>query len=118
MELQGTAESGTRTRHAGTGIASFVLGLVNVLLFILMIGSAVALNVSSGGHVDPHSSQAILLGLFVILICLICLIGTGLGLAGVIQKSKRRLFGIIGLCLNGGTLVLIILLMVIGLTHS
>ena len=120
-EQIGTQQAATTEvprRHSGVGIASFVMGLVNVVLFLGMMVFAIALGASSGGHVDEHAASTIMLGLFAILIALICLIGTGLGIAGVVQKIRRRVFGVIGLCLNGGVLLLIILIILVGLSHS
>ncbi len=105
-------------KHSGIGIASFVMGLIDLVLFFVMVLMAVGVAASAGGQVDEHAPATIMLGLFVIFIGLVCLIGTGLGVGSVLQKQRRRVFGIIGLCLNGGVLLLILLMMVIGISHS
>ncbi|KGI77524.1 hypothetical protein [Oleiagrimonas soli] len=105
--------------QSGLGIASFVLGLLDMLLLIVMFFMAVAINVNNGG-VSPGEDdpQTIMLGLFVILIGIFALVGLGLGIAATVQTARRRALGITGLCLNGAVCLLIVLLLIIGLTAS
>jgi hypothetical protein len=50
----------------------------------------------------------------ILALCFVFVLGIALGIAGVVQNSKRRVFGIIGLVCNTGSLVLVVAMIVIG----
>ncbi|GAB3040789.1 hypothetical protein GCM10027285_27510 [Oleiagrimonas citrea] len=67
-------------KHSGLGIASFVIGLVTLVMMFGVFLLAVAINVHNGGVApDEHAPQTVMLGLLVILTGLISLVGLGLG---------------------------------------
>jgi hypothetical protein len=105
------------------GIASFVLGLVAVLLFcaafLLSFGYGISL-AANNPYFDPATLD---LGSPIVLIAsglfycspVFNLIGTGLGIAAVFQKTDKKTFGIIGLVINGVILLSLCALFGIGL---
>ena len=56
-----------------------------------------------------------MIGEGMVLVWIIVLIGIGLGIAGVVHRSSRKAFPILGLVLNFGILTLSVALMAIGL---
>jgi hypothetical protein len=99
-------------RHSRIGIAAFVLACVSSLSFCVALilsmgyGVAIAMNNPLAAQ-DPYafinqSDPAFLIA--ALLMCcapFLSLVGLGLGIPAVIQKTEKRLFGVISLVLNG-----------------
>jgi hypothetical protein len=87
--------------HSGVGIASFCAGIL--ALFMVLAGFVlVVLGIDPrphryGGGPPP---AAVLGGLVIIGAGIVALIGTGLGIGGVCQSQRKKVFGNIGLCIN------------------
>jgi hypothetical protein len=82
--------SPTPLRHAGLGIASFLIGLGGLFFE--------AITWFRWGYIDVCSQTPL------------ALTGAGLGLAALYQSRRRKTFAIVGLCLNGVSLLLLLLL--------
>ncbi|MNZ74919.1 hypothetical protein D3C78_933840 [compost metagenome] len=125
-------------KQSGLGIASFVLGLVSIILIIIAIvlGSLFAAQVTDSGLTPTEAAdpavveqtleemdssafvQIILASIFIFGALGLAFVGLILGLIGVFSKHRRKTFSIIGLILNGILVVGAIVLLVIGLTFS
>src|SRR5690606_2229099 len=99
-------------KHSGPGIASFVLGIVTIILIIvgfvvILAGVVNYMNPEGGLNSSEFMSSmedldsmdvAMLSGSFMILGGLaLSLIGTILGIISVALKNRRKAFGIVGL---------------------
>jgi hypothetical protein len=117
-------EVGRENRQSRMGLASFILAIIAVVGVVVLIVISATL-VSSAPGFDPNSPQidpesaafgALALVGFGILACLLVnLVGLGLGVAGVIQRRRKKLFAILGLVFNGLVLLGVIVLVVAGL---
>jgi hypothetical protein len=87
-------------KHSGLGIASFVMGLIFGLILFVLIGIAGVQEVSNPGGMDENSPFAMVLGLLLLGALLMNLVGAALGLAGVLQKNRRKIFAVLGLVFN------------------
>ncbi|XEC96415.1 hypothetical protein AB6A23_07685 [Paenibacillus tarimensis] len=98
-------------KQSGLGVASFIIGIVSI---IAVIGCAIAATagisefISANGALeieDPESLQmnsAIIISGLLILVSLgLSFIGFILGVIGLFMKRRRKVFGIIGVILNG-----------------
>ena len=54
-------------------------------------------------------------GLFLIAFLMLDLLAIGLGIAGLIQKDRKKTFSILGLIFGASTVVITVFLMIIGL---
>lgn len=98
-----------RIKHSGPGIASFVIGLVALLGYILTFFLAtIALSGAIGTLTQPMQVEelalhpAVLLASLFILVCLVLnLAGLILGVIGLVLKKRKKVFPIIGTILNG-----------------
>ena len=121
-------EGGRENKHSRLGIASFVIAILVVLAILaLVIGGPLVISSSEGfdpQSFDPADPQSIdpsdpaiialqVLGLGFIVGVLLSFVGLGLGIAGIIQRRRKRLFAVIGAVLNGlvvlGVIVLVVL---------
>jgi len=101
-------------RHRGLGIASFIIAMVVLLLIFLVFGVAGALRVS--GVKSPAID--VVIGLAAIALWLANLVGIGLGIAGLIDKTSKKTFPILGLVIGAGTLAISVGVVLIGIRMS
>jgi hypothetical protein len=97
--------------HSGPGIASFILGLSAIALFLLM------LIVAAAGSGRPYYYRHDLEALASFFLCgagLAALVGAGLGIGGCCQEDRQKVFAVLGLCLNGSLLLIGLVLFLIG----
>jgi ABC-type antimicrobial peptide transport system permease subunit len=75
-------------KHSGMGIASFIISLVMLFIQILIYNFF-----TTHGHSDSLGA---------LILCFIAnLVGVGLGIAGLAQKGRKRIFSVLGTTLNG-----------------
>lgn len=115
MTLKVDLKKETRfSKHSGVGIASFVISIIAGIIIwgCIIIGGY--LEATTIGGLPEESGTIVVIGLLVILGLFLCLIGTGLGIYGVIQKNRRRIFSVIALVLNVTMILLTIFLILLG----
>ncbi|MDO3408823.1 DUF4064 domain-containing protein [Saccharibacillus sp. CPCC 101409] len=109
-------EDAAALKHSGLGIASFVLGLISIILvaifFVSAIGLVYSLSQSSGAmmaDVDSFMNSEEFTGIgvtfFLVALSLIAsaglsLIGAILGIIGLTMKNRKKVFAVIGTILN------------------
>ncbi len=113
-------------KHSKIGIASFILAVVSV---VGMIGSAIGASVAAAGFAnDPALLSGVapdelppgmggllaMIGLMFLFI-LTALVGAVLGLVGLFQKDRAKLFSILGLVFNGLVVLFVMVILVIGM---
>jgi hypothetical protein len=98
--------------HKGSGIASFIIGVTSVTIFLGLIGTAGVM--TKAGTMTPELT--IVIGLGVLSACFVDLIGIALGCFGAADRASKKVYPVLGLVLNIGILVLFGALFVIGLS--
>lgn len=96
---------GMELRHSGMGIASFVISLVGAAAMLALFVVAGMIALSTPGGVDEESMQAMVLGAMIVALFAVELVALGLGIAGVVQRGRRKAFAVLGLVFAGATLV-------------
>ncbi|HEX7056580.1 MAG TPA: hypothetical protein VF260_05215 [Bacilli bacterium] len=115
------------TKHSGLGIASFVIAMICIALFVGIIlfmagnsGELISLAEERGFDLEadelPASvlSYMIYIGLLFLLELLLSLTGGILGVVGLFQKDRKKLFAVLGTVFNFGGWAIFILLMILG----
>lgn len=109
-------------KHSGPGIASFVIGLVAIVGYILIFFiAAMALNDSIEVLTPLQAEElalhpAVILASLAILVCLILNLAGGiLGIIGLVLKNRKKVFAIIGMLLNGIIILAFIGLILVGM---
>jgi vacuolar-type H+-ATPase subunit I/STV1 len=115
----------TSKKQSGIGIASFVISILGVLIFcvamLISVGYGVSL-ASSNPLAGQNPYAAIDRGTPVMIVAIILswcgpllnLVGVGLGIAAVLQKSEKKTFGIVGLVISGLVVISFCLLTILG----
>lgn len=102
-------------KHSGLGIASFVISLLNGPL---MLGLVIAAGAMVEGGMSENEPGMAVVGLVLIGSIVMSVIGLVLGIVACVQKDRKKLFGIIGLIINGLTVLGIGLIMIIGIAQG
>src|SRR5262245_8892875 len=85
-------------KHSGLGVASFVLGLLAGLgIFILIVVAAVMEAKRPGALDNEKAPETMLVGLMAIAALGGVVLGLILGIAGLVQRDRKKLFAILGL---------------------
>jgi mannose/fructose/N-acetylgalactosamine-specific phosphotransferase system component IID len=101
-------------RHSGLGIASFALSMVMAVFIFLLLVVAGVMESSRPGGIDETSAGAIILGLLIIGSMFAELVALGLGVGGLMQKDRNKLFPILGAVFSAMTLLGVTALMILG----
>lgn len=102
-------------KHSGLGIASFVLALLSGLMIVVVVVIAGVIEASTPGGMDEQSGEAIAIGLSLFAFLGGALVSLGLGVAGLIQGGRKKLFAVLGTVFSGLALLFTLALFVIGL---
>ena len=103
-------------RHSGMGIAAFVTSLVAAMLMLVLFAIAGVIETGTPGGIDEESPQAVLIGAGMVAVLGVQLVAGGLGLAGMLQRDRRKAFAVLGTLIAGGTLLVTVVLLVLGST--
>lgn len=112
--------------HSRMGVASFVIAILAtvVLVALFVVGGFVA--ASAFENVDPQTldpetvrdspafAGLALIGIGVFGCLILYVVGLGLGVAGLMQRTRKRLFSALGTALNGLVLAAVVALFALG----
>ena len=105
-----------KLRHSRLGIASFVIAIaVGIIVPLVMVLMAILMASIQEQGTSKLFPVGVAFGLILILAYCGSLTGIGLGIAGIRQKKRNRIFAIIGLCLNSAGAMVGTLFVVSGL---
>ena len=102
-------------KHSGLGITSFIFSIVAAILIFLIFIIAGVMEVSTPGGIDEKSAAAVIVGLFIFAFLFLCLVALGLGIAGLMQKDRKKLYATLGTIFSTVTLVGTVSLIMIGM---
>jgi len=103
-----------RLKHSGLGITSFIVSIcAGGMLFVLLTVAAVLTTTTPGG-LDAKSAGAIILGLLMFLFLFVELVALGIGVGGLFQKGRHKLFAILGIAFSLTSILTVFGLMVLG----
>ena len=105
-------------KHSGIGIASFILSLLGPAFFLLLVIVASALEASTPGGMDENSAAAGILGISLIAVVIISIVSFFLGIGGLLQADRKKVFSVLGLVFSAGGFFLEILLLLLGMVAS
>jgi hypothetical protein len=100
-------------KHSGPGIWSFIVSIVSAIFMMIIVVAAGVATASSPYGMDE--SVAIVIGFFMIAFLFVTLVALGLGIGGLVQKERKKIFAIIGTVISALTICGVGILMLIGL---
>jgi len=87
-------------KHSGLGIASLIVSIFAAVSEFTLIVAAGIMGASSHGGIDENEIGVMILGFFIIGGFMLALSGFILGLAGLFQKYRKKIFPALGLAFN------------------
>lgn len=99
--------------HSGLGIASFIISLVAGVGLLVIFGIAGVAEAQPNG-LDEESLMAGVLGLLMLLAALAQIVALALGIAGLVQAGRSKLFGVLGTVFASTALFGSLLLILVG----
>ncbi len=99
--------------HSGLGIASFIVSLVAGFDMLAIVGIAGVAEATQAGGLDETSPAAVGLGLLLLFTVPAQLVALGLGIAGLVQSGRSKLFGVLGTVFASTALLASLLLLMV-----
>ena len=103
-------------KHSGIGISSFIASIASGVLIFLLV--AVAGFMQASGSMSRNQGAATAVGLFLFAFLGVALVALGLGIAGLMQKDRKKIFPLLGTIFSSITLVLTLVIMAIGMAAA
>ena len=104
-----------RSGQSRLGIASLILSVSSILFMLVLFAIAGVLEMSEPGGLDENSAAAVILGLFIFACLGSFLVSIGLGIAGILQKQRVRIFAFIGTALSSASFIVMTSFLAIGM---
>ncbi|HPQ40215.1 MAG TPA: hypothetical protein PLV45_07550 [bacterium] len=105
-------------KHSGLGITAFIMALLIAGSIFIMIMIAGVMETSTPGGIDEDSAGAVILGMLIIASGGLEVVALILGLIGLFQKERKKLFAIFGTIISALTLLGITGLFIIGMAMA
>jgi hypothetical protein len=102
-------------KYSGTGIASFAISIGAGLAMFGVFAIAGVMQASKPGGMDEKSAGAIVVGLCMIGLLGIDVVAAGLGVAGLLQTDRKKLFAVLGTIFSSLTIACTLALILLGL---
>jgi hypothetical protein len=67
-----------------------------------------------GGELDENSAEAMTVGCSLLVAAGLAVLGLILGIVGALQQGRKKVFSVLGIFINGGMILLVIGLMILG----
>ncbi|MDJ0908549.1 MAG: hypothetical protein QNI99_05125 [Woeseiaceae bacterium] len=112
----GLAEPAPEMPHSGVGIASFVMSLLATVGFVLLF--LYVFYKQATQRYGPTENELVFVGLAVIACCVVALIALILGIVGLFQNDRRRIFAGFGVGISAIIGALIVFVIWFGLTQT
>ena len=103
-------------KHSGLGIAAFILSILSTLLIFALVTIAGVLEATTPGGIDETSLEAIIVGMLIFAFIGLALVGLGLGIGGLVQKQRKKIFAILGTIFSSVTILATLALIAYGTT--
>jgi hypothetical protein len=102
-------------KHSGLGVASFVMSVaIGVFDFAVFMFAGVV-EMSTPGGMDEESIVAVIVGLLIIGSLFMNVGGVGLGIAGIVQRDRQKVFSVLGVAFNTLIILGMVGLLIIGM---
>jgi hypothetical protein len=103
-------------RHSGLGIASFAFSILVGILMLCLFAMAGFLAATAGDDFKEDSKEAIAIGLAGFGIMFLDFVAFALGIAGLFQPNRQKMFAILGAIFSFGVAAATIGLVALGLS--
>ena len=114
--LQMEQPAGAEMKHSGLGVASFTLAIVVLVLTFIIVIIAGVMETSAPAGMDEGSPTVVMLGFAIIGMLIANVVAFGLGIGGVFQQDRKKLYAVLGMTFAMLTFIGTIGLILVGLS--
>ncbi len=100
-------------KHSGLGIIAFVLSIVALVGAFGLLAIAAVLSLARHAPPDARHMGQVLFLMCLIALVLANLLALGLGIAGLMQPQRKKVFAVLGTAFAGLQVAIVLLLVVI-----
>jgi Na+-driven multidrug efflux pump len=101
-------------KHSGLAIASFATSTVSGVAIFATIVVAGVMEASTPGGMDEKAVGTIIIGLLIFLFLGCALVALGLGIAGLFQRNRKKVFAILGITFSAMEVLVTAVIMLLG----
>ena len=105
----------TKQKNSGFGVASFIMGITIGILLLVLFAIAGILSARTPGGMDKQSVQAMVIGLSIMALLFFDVISTVLGIVGLFQKDRKKLFAVLGTIFSSIILLVAVGVIILGI---
>jgi hypothetical protein len=102
--------------HSGRGIASFILSCISVFCLFFTIAVAGLMEASNPGATSDSVSMVV--GLSALVFLFVALVALCLGIAGLIQKDRKKIYAVFGTIFSASAILGTLFLLIVGMTNN
>jgi magnesium-transporting ATPase (P-type) len=102
-------------KHSGMGVVSFIISLLGFFIFVCAIIAGGIIAMKNPDALSQPSGASVVIGMLLLMGFFLCFVGIGLGIAGLVQKDRKKIFAILGLVFNSSIFIGMAILMIFGL---
>jgi hypothetical protein len=103
-------------KHSGVGIASFILSVMSAVFIFITLVVAGVMEATTPGGMDEGAPGTIVVGLMMITFFFVAMVGLGLGVGGLCQKNRKKIFAILGTIFSTVTILCTVFVVILGLS--
>lgn len=107
-----------RNGQSALGIASTAIAAVSILAIFVVLTIAGAIEASTPGGMSEDSAEAVIIGMSIFGCIGLNLLAIGLGIGGIFQKAKERLWAVIGTTLATASIVITVFIISVGIAMN
>ncbi|MFM2480302.1 hypothetical protein [Celerinatantimonas sp. YJH-8] len=108
----------TVQKHSGVGIAAFVISIISLLFIFFLMFLLGIMTTAVAAHRSALSTGILLISFLSIVPLLMNLVALGLGIAGLLQRDRKKIFPILGTILSGIIVISLLSMIVLGIVHG
>lgn len=102
-------------KHSGLGIASFIVSIAAGVCIFFTFVIAGAIEATTPGGINEESATAVVIGLLLVIFLFAALVSLGLGIGGLLQKERKKVFAILGTVFSAAIILCTVALIALGL---
>ncbi len=104
-------------KHSGLGIASFIIGLVVLVILTIVFVYIIGI-LSQSYYISESDPRLVAVGVVMMVGMLLSGVGIILSIIGLSKRTRKRIFPILGIVINGLIVVFVIFLIILGLASE
>lgn len=105
-------------KHSGMGVVSFIISLLSFFIFVCTIIAGGIIAMKNPDTLSQPGGASVVIGMLILMGFFLCFVGIGLGIAGLVQKDRKKIFALLGLIFNSAVFIGVAAMIIMGLVMN